>query len=129
MSRRRGVQLPPAPQRVVAAASDMPAARAGDTLELRIERVAAIWNGGLIESTGTRAQHELTAAIEHAERTIADVMAAARRLEADADRLGRTRALVAIAAANVGAFVKHWRDRLGLHTSPPAPGDAPLIIL
>lgn len=128
MSRRRGVQLPFALP-IIAAAAEIPAAGAGDTLELRIERVAAIWDGGLIESTGTRAQHELAAAIEHAERAIADVMAAARQLEADADRLGRARALVAIAAANVGAFVKHWRDRLGLHTSPPAPGDAPLITL
>lgn len=129
MSRRRGVQLPSAPRRSVAAASDIPATRAGDTLELRIERVAAIWDGGLIESTGSRAQHELAAAIEHAERAIADVMAAARQLEVDTDRLARARAFVGIAAATGGAFIKRWRDRLGLHASPPASGDAPLITL
>lgn len=127
MSRARSVQVPTQPQPIAAPATNI--AGPSDTLELKIEQIAAIWSGGLIESTSARAQHELAAAIDNAERAIANVAEAARRLEADADRLRHAHALVCATSARFGAWIKRWRDRLGLHASQPAPDIAPLITL
>jgi hypothetical protein len=112
-ARRGPIQTPRQPI-ADRAADNPPPGAASDTLKLRIEQIAAVWSSGLIESTSTRAQHELAAAIDNTERALANVILVARRLEADADRFATGHAQVPAAAARVGALAQRWLDRCGL---------------
>ncbi len=122
MSRARRAPIRTPRQPIADRAADIPPpGAASDTLELKIEQIAAVWSSGLIESTSTRAQHELAAAIDNTERALANVIMVARRLEADADKFaaGRAHAQVHAAAARVGALAQRWLDRRGLRKLLP----------